>query len=134
MAVSSLSDEDYPDSNFGFPDFRPPSTFDHDVEAAASTDQDVQRAVVVEEKERIFNPIVGGHLNFSSNLYDEDYPVRNTSIVLQNVDFEFFTSLDLPERHKTLSFWVKSLPRSSNFIAHISAKLLRIAKSVGKKA
>ncbi len=76
MAVSSLSDEDYPDSSFGFPHFQP-STFEH--EAAASTDQDVHSAVVVEEKERIFNPIVGGHLNFSSNLYDEDYPVRNTA-------------------------------------------------------
>lgn len=72
MAASTLSEEDNPDSNFGLPDLRP-SAFEN--QAVASTD--VQSAIVVEEKEIIFNPIVGGHLNFSSNICDEDCPVRN---------------------------------------------------------
>jgi len=69
-------EEDYSEANFGFPHFQPPEV---EAEAEASTHQDAQSAVVVEEeRDRIFNPIVGGHLNFSSKLYEEDYPVRNS--------------------------------------------------------
>lgn len=71
MSELTLSNED---SNYNFfPHFRSP--FIEAEAVAASKDGEVRQEVVVTEHERIFHPIVGGHLNFSSNFYDEDYPV-----------------------------------------------------------
>ncbi len=71
MSGLTLTNED---TNYNFfPHFRSP--FIEAEAVAAPTEEEVLEGVVVTEHERIFHPIVGGHLNFSSHFYDEDYPV-----------------------------------------------------------
>ena len=83
-----VSEDEGFDPKFFFPNFRGPSLDSSE----SSTELAESEATVVgfgKHDDILFTPIIGGHLNFTSQQEDDDYPVKNCSLPVEKRRFDW---------------------------------------------